>query len=62
MSKEYRAITLSEFLTAREMPGQILLFTPSDATGAGHISPANEIYLSRDMIKKLAEWAEDSDD
>ena len=52
---EYKAVALSVWLTARETnAGQILLFTPSDQTEAGHISQANEIFMSRKMIAQLA--------
>ena len=57
--KEQRAICINNWITAREVfSGRILIFSPSDSTEAGHILPASEIYLTKDEIKKLAEFAE----
>lgn len=51
---EYKAIALNDFLTARETSGrQVLLFVPSDGTEAGHYIPANEIFVTREEIKRL---------
>ena len=59
--KQYRALAITAFTTAREMSdGQILLFTPSDQTEAGHISPPSEIYLRPNDILRLAEWVKEA--
>lgn len=56
--QQFRAIALSAGLTAREtIGGQILLYVPSDEQ-EGYRSPPNEIYLTRDMARTLAEWAD----
>ena len=61
--KQYRALAITAFTTAREMSGGcILLFTPSDATEAGHISPPSEIYLKPDDILRLSEWVKEARD
>lgn len=53
-----RAICINHWITARETrSGTILIFSPSDSTECGHVVPASEIYLTRDEIKKLAEFA-----
>ncbi len=52
--KEYKAITLGEFITAREISKRyVLLFVPSDETEVGDRIQANEIYLSRESIARL---------
>ena len=62
--KDYKAITLGAFVTAREASnGQILLFRPSDETEAGHLIQSDEIYLSRELIAKLyIEFPEEASD
>ncbi len=54
---ENEAIALTPFVTARRVSGQILLFVPSDKTEAGGHVAAQEIYLKKDAILRLAEWA-----
>lgn len=54
---ENETIALTPFVTARMVSGQILLFVPSDETEAGHLVAAQEIYLKKDAIRRLAEWA-----
>ena len=51
-----RAIKLSGQVTASESHGQILLFTPSDQPNNTYVPP-QEIFLSRDEITRLYEWA-----
>lgn len=52
--RDYKAIAINSFITARETAsGNVLIFTPSDQTEAGHISPASEMCLSREEISKL---------
>ena len=51
-----RAIKLSGQVTASEIYGQILLFTPSDQPDNTYVPP-QEIYLSKDEITRLYEWA-----
>ena len=59
--RQYRAVALTPFVTAREMSGgQIMLFVPSDETEAGHRSPASEIYLKAKDILRLAEWVKET--
>lgn len=58
MHQEAKAI--NNWATARRMNnGQILLFSPSDYTEAGHISPPSEIYLSLEDIHRLEQMAKD---
>ena len=51
-----KAIKLSAQVTASKMYGQILLFTPSDQPDNTYVPP-QEIYLSKDEITQLYEWA-----
>ena len=51
-----RAFAVSQFVTAREVgTGYVLLFAASDEQ-EGYRSPASEIYLGHDDIRRLAAW------
>lgn len=53
---ENRTLAVTSRVTARETSvKQILLFTPSDEQ-EGYRVPPNEIYLTYDAIRKLADW------
>ena len=52
---DYKAIALGPSITAREANnGQILLFVPSDETESGDYVQSSQIWLSREMVAKLA--------
>ncbi len=52
--KEYKAVAINEWVTARETnAGTVLLFVPTDVTEADHYIPPQEIHLRTEDIKRL---------